>query len=76
MSGNPDRQQALDHQWRAIEHTLRWKRIELDHTEAAIAAQTQEIQTLRRRKARLLVDIDALGQQLDAVKRTLPDGEV
>jgi len=76
MSGNPDLQQALEHQRRTIEHTLRWKRIELDHTEAAIEAQAQEIQMLRRRKVRLLTEIDTLDHQLDAVKQTLQDGEV
>jgi hypothetical protein len=74
MSGIPGPKQALEHQRRAIEHMLRWKRIELNDTRTAIQAQEQEIQTLRTRKARLLAEVDALGHQLDAVNRILQDG--
>ena len=74
MSSTPDPQQALARQRRAVERLVRWKRIELDHTDAAIQAQEQELQLLHTRRARLLAEVTALGHQLDALSRPLPDG--
>lgn len=74
MSGNPDPKQALQQQRHTIKQAHCWKRIELDHTEAAIQAQEQEINMLRTRKARLLTELDTLSHQLDAVNRALQAG--
>lgn len=74
MSDNPDPKQALQQQQRAIKQTLRWKRIELGHTEAAIQAQEKEVNTLRMRKTRLLTELDTLSYQLDTVNQALRSG--
>ena len=64
------------HQRRILERLLQWKRIELDHTDAAMQAQQQEITTFRTRKARLLAEVGVLGHQLNALPRPRPDVEV
>ena len=61
MSRTPDPMPVRAHQRRILERLMQWKRIELDHTDAAMQAQQQEITTLHARKARLLAEVGVLG---------------